>query len=935
MQNNNRGKSLLKIKKLYDQCIDKQSNERTDSFANSTCTALEIDEVKRLLAISDNETSTGQHSQIINQQLIDLSQRIDRNQKLDNYQVEKEIGRGGMGIVFLAHRADGHYQQKVAIKIAPSFASQEELKRFNQERQILAKLQHPNIAILLDGGSTEDNRPYIVMEHIQGQTITDFCNENRFNLTQRLKLFLKTCEAVSFAHSRLIIHRDIKPENILVTDEGQVKLLDFGISKVLQTEELHSHTTLQKGLTLAYASPEQVRGELTTTLTDVYGLGALLYELLTGQVPHIMANNGAEAVIKAICLTDPLNPSLINKTNQHIIAFKNLRGDIDNIVSKALRKEPNERYGSVAEMQYDVQCFLSGDEVQATKPSYRYKLNKLFHRHPVSSILSVALVITLVSGLMISLNLTRQLQHEVATSEKVIDLLVDMFDAASPEKAQGEDISITKLINTAVNQTQNSLQDKPIIKARLLKELAKVYSKLGKYQEAITLLEQAQQLTLTQNKKLTVLDIIDLANAHRLAGNHAQTNKLLQSIEKHFNQINIIDVERARLNNSWALYYQIMSQPEQAKKHFILANDFWQHTEKISTDSLAARFNLSLIYSQERKFDKAAELQEKVLKEHIQLLGNNHPRELHILSTLASNYRKLNLMDKSESASNKAYQLAKKILDPNTENYNSIISEFSYLLHARGKYQQAVNLLNEEINTELSNKQALGFYFTDRAIMNFELGNYSNSLVDLKKSQDLLEPFYKNSFAFMFNTQLYLGVNYALTGDITKGQQILNEALNNATKVWGKEDISIAYIKLFQAIIATLQGDYILAEQLLNDVQTINKSTFGEKAAPFEGINSIYAELYIAQKQWDKALIYIETDLTVIQNNHINESFKVSLLQLKKGQVLWHLGKTPSAEELITTSVELVKQQLTEQSAHYQLAERLLKLIQKNSTNTK
>ncbi|MCJ8268225.1 MAG: serine/threonine protein kinase [Psychrosphaera sp.] len=508
----NPAKDLLAIKQLFDQCVAVACDQRNDFLTKSHCTDAQIAQVKRMLTVADETQHSGQDIQIINRQMQDFSQKLEQGQQLDNYQIEKEIGRGGMGIVFLAHRADGSYEQKVAIKITPSFASQQELQRFHLERQILAQLQHPNIAMLLDGGSTPDNRPYLVMEYVEGESISRYAATHTLTLKQRLILFSDVCDAVSFAHSCLIVHRDIKPENVLVTQEGKVKLLDFGVSKILQSDQPSTKTTLQQGLTLSYASPEQVKGETTTTATDVYGLGALLYELLAGQVPHHLNNASNEEIIQHICLTEPVRPSKTVKSTNHPIQHQTLKGDLDNITNKALRKEPLRRYASVRDLSLDIDRYLKGQTVLATPAGFAYKVSKFINRHPAATGLAGALVVALLGGLMISIDLTRQLtvereqlteerdrlvltqqqlQQEAQTSKQVINLLTDMFNAASPNNARGKDISVTKLISTAVEQTQTALTDQPKVKSRLLSTLSMVQNNIGKEKEALSLLQQA------------------------------------------------------------------------------------------------------------------------------------------------------------------------------------------------------------------------------------------------------------------------------------------------------------------------------------------------------------------------------------------------------------------------------------------------------------
>jgi serine/threonine protein kinase len=309
------------------------------------------------------------------------------------YRLIREIGSGGMGTVFLAVRNDDAFQRRVAIKVLRRGMDTDAIvRRFRHERQILASLQHPYIAGLLDGGSTSDGLPYFAMEYVQGQNISDFCEARTLDTTARLELFRKVCAAVQYAHQNLIIHRDIKPANVLVTSDGTPKLLDFGIAKLVNPEvggqTLAPTAAGLQLMTPDYASPEQVRGETVTTATDVYSLGVLLYELLTGRRPYELTSRSLADVAHVICHAEPERPSTAvtqpvrGATSPHTDRLRRrLAGDLDNIALKALSKEPDRRYASVDQFSEDVRRHLAGLPVIARKDTVGYRAAKFVRRN--------------------------------------------------------------------------------------------------------------------------------------------------------------------------------------------------------------------------------------------------------------------------------------------------------------------------------------------------------------------------------------------------------------------------------------------------------------------------------------------------------------------------------------------------------------------------
>ena len=361
---------------------------------------------------------------------------------VDDYLILEKLGEGGMGAVFLAERRGRDFTQRVALKlIKRGMDTNAVLRRFLMERQILAGLEHPNIARLFDGGSTADGVPYFVMEYVKGESIRDYCENRRLDVNQRLKLFTKVCAAISYAHQQLIVHRDIKPSNIVVTESGEPKLLDFGIAKLLSPDHLESNAertaTQFHVMTPDYASPEQLRGRMTTTSTDVYSLGVVLYELLTGTRPFRFKNKSPIEISEAILSHEPLRPSdcelrtvaedsqdvtaserknsktLANRPRGSLTSIRSLRGDLDNIVLQAIRREPERRYQSVVELSDDIHRYLDGLPVKATADTPLYHVGKFVRRHRTMVAATAAFILLL----LVSITLISR-QYFVARTER-------------------------------------------------------------------------------------------------------------------------------------------------------------------------------------------------------------------------------------------------------------------------------------------------------------------------------------------------------------------------------------------------------------------------------------------------------------------------------------------------------------------------------------
>jgi len=360
-----------------------------------------------------------------------------------SYRLLRQIGRGGMGTVYLAERADGHFEKQVAVKMVRAGMDTEFiLARFRRERQVLARFEHPNIGRLLDAGTASHGVPYFAMEYIDGDWITRHCDAKHLGVKERLRLFLSVCSAVHYAHLHFVVHRDLKPGNILVDSGGNPKLLDFGVCKLLYREgEPDPGQTGSVGmrlLTPEYASPEQVRGGQVTIASDVYSLGAVLYELLTGAPPHVFPTLTPQAVEQVVCEEEVVAPSQASRRNNGKLASQ-LRGDIDNILLRAMHKEPTRRYETVEQFAADIQKHLSDDPVSARPDSFLYRSHKFLRRNRAKTWVAVAVFVAFSAGLFATHMRGRLFPpilsgtHRVIPPKDRIQMLVELGDDYSQE----------------------------------------------------------------------------------------------------------------------------------------------------------------------------------------------------------------------------------------------------------------------------------------------------------------------------------------------------------------------------------------------------------------------------------------------------------------------------------------------------------------------
>lgn len=705
--------SFNRLRELFAIVVEMPALERDAFLSSGVADAETIVKLKALLSVDEtlvNQTAqsavsqshTKQHS-ISNKELIGL--------RIGAYIVRREIKSGGMGSVFLAERADDSVQQKVAIKlIRRDLMDESMLRRFQFERQVLATLEHPDIARLIDAGELADATPYVVMEYIDGVSITEYADQQQLSIPNRLALFLRVCEAVSCAHRNMVVHRDLKPSNILVTAEGALKLLDFGIAKRLSIDEFEAEQTATEHRFFSpyNAAPEQLRGEPISAVCDVYGLGVLLCELLSGQLPFNFEKLTPGQIENAIFNTDPALPSQqVLKIPTHIDdqGQKNpvtaractnygqlvrwLRGDLDSIVSKCLRKKPADRYASVDALIADLKNFLSGRAVEARRGRWLYRTKKFIARHRAAAIAAGIVIMTILGS---AYALRRQyeqtaLQRDRAT--QITQFLVESFQAADPTQSLGADITAKQILEHAVARVKLELNDQPSLKGELTLAIADVEASLGRPKTALELLDLS-------NSEFTHLGAIDVDSQTHLLTSRATTQLALGNYtdaEAAINQgfsLQLNDKQRINFEQLQGWMNYIAGRYELAQSQLQkAANDASLFLKPDDSLAYLIRAKLGSAYLANGEQKQALESYQSLLKDQKKSLPAGHPRIMDTLRVISGLYMRLGQLDEATQAITDAVESAKTLYGPESLDYASALNDEAAVIARAGRLKEA------------------------------------------------------------------------------------------------------------------------------------------------------------------------------------------------------------------------------------------------------
>ncbi|MEL6869961.1 MAG: serine/threonine-protein kinase [Pseudomonadota bacterium] len=658
------------VKALFEAASALPPSERAD-FVSRECnndTSI-AEEVLRLL---DVPTESGDALQDEVRRAGRAAADAFEQRELGPYRLLRSIGRGGMGQVFLAERDDAEFEQQVAIKLAHWLGSDDETAiRFKQERQILADLDHPNIARLLDGGRSESGQPYIVMEYIDGESIASFSRRESLTIRHRLDLFIAVCEAVQYAHSQLVIHRDIKPSNVLVTQDGQPKLLDFGIAKLLDDPAQAGLTRADmRPMTPEYASPEQLTGAPVTTATDVYGLGVLLYQILSGELPFDMRSKTSPQIVEMVCKTEPSAPSVAARRAGFRQRASKMVGDLDNIVLMAMHKDPVRRYATVKDLADDIRAYLEKKPVIARGDSWAYRTRKFLQRHQAAALATFAVVL---AGTVQTVFYTQQLakERDIALQEREVaesttDFLVDLFNVSRPGESRGETITAREVLDEGAARIRSELTEDDRIRARMLQTIGAVYQRLGLYDDAQTLMQEAvtlNRLHRSSEDQLFIDSLDELAWLHYRSENwqaafEIATESLeLQSVAnggkddpsmaRTLNHLGTITYYLDDYDGSLAYYQRALA---------TLNGEQWRNSEDRGT----TLNHLGIVYATLSRFDESEVAYRESLDIRIHALGADHPDTATAYANLGAFYANTEQWEKAREVALKALAIDRK-----------------------------------------------------------------------------------------------------------------------------------------------------------------------------------------------------------------------------------------------------------------------------------
>jgi serine/threonine-protein kinase len=716
--------------------------------------------------------------------------------RIGPYEIEREVGRGGMSRVFLARRADGEFEQQVAIKLLrPGLDSDLDLERLRAERQILAKLNHPNIARLLDGGVTSEGQPYLVLEYVDGVPIDRYCNEKRLSIAHRLELFGTVADATQYAHRNLIVHRDLKPSNIFVTNDGTVKLLDFGLAKLLEQQDMlggaPATRTGQRWMTPEYAAPEQVRGDSITTVTDVYQLGVVLYELLTGRLPFAARDRNIHELEEAVLRTEPVPPSVTGDGNRA------LRGDLDAIVMKAIRKEPERRYASVAAMFEDIERHRAGRPVLARPDSVGYRFGKFVRRHRAGVTMGVAAVAILTTAGIRERTLRARAEGEASRAKAVQDYLVSVFDVAdpfAPPSLRTGDVTARTLLDRGVSRMDSVLAGHAANQAELRQVFGRVYSNLGLYDQATAQLKQSldQRRALYGSRHVAVAAAMD-----ELAQTYV-TRDMLDDAEPLLREA--VAQQRALLGNSLELARSLdhLGLVFRERNDFTGADSIHRESLAIKRAVLGSRHpevavslnNLGLLLFWKGKNAEAEPLYREALSIQEETIGKEHPTTAQTVQNLAQSLHGQRKLDEAEVLFRRALAIKKKTLGDHpsvTINLNNLAS---FLQRERGKLDEAEALVREALAA-------------DRRMFGENHANVAASLDNLatimreKGDFDEAEALYEQALA----------VNQAVFGKKHNSVALNLNNLGTVRRLKGQPERGVPFLRESAALYTELLGD--------------------------------------------------------------------------------------------------------------------------------
>ncbi len=936
-----------KIAIIFEEALKLTEPERTEFISDACGGDSELlEEVRSLIEADRNIPSVlqGQASDAIHiQSLKNYEGKI-----IGNYRILNQIAEGGMGSVFLAERADGQFEQKVALKIIkPGMNSTEIIRRFQFERQILARLQHPNIARLLDGGLTEEKLPYFTMEYVEGEPIDQYCDKKNLSLNERLKLFSDVCNAIKYAHQNLVIHRDLKPSNIIIKKDGTVKLLDFGIAKVFTEDDSPDQIALTRTglyvMTPEYASPEQIRGESISTSTDIYSLGLILYQLITGEKVYEIKTKSPLELEKIICHTQPVKPSSaiklllaknksvaeqISKThnNHPYKLIKILSGDLDNICLMALRKEPERRYSSTEQFQQDIINYLEGRPVSARQNTVYYRTNKFIIRHKIGVISAFSIFLiaaSLTTFYFIQLKEERdKAQIEAKKAEEVSKFLTNIFKLSDPYQARGETITARELLDRGAQKINQELSAQPDVKATMLKVIGDVYTNLGLFDKSEPLLKEALKIRkeINNNGIEEAKSLRDLGQLYTFEGKYSKADSLLSKA------LDIYAINSAKEDNDYGWILGDLAWVFKSRGNYSKSELYYKKAIEVlkkdkesgNEDLLTMMNNFALELHEEGKYDEAEKMFKETLRLQKEIYGSKpHPEISTTTYNLAELLRDRGKYDEAEEMFKTSLAMDTKLSGSENPDVAYSLQGLASVYKIKGNFNEAQKLFFKVLNMR---KKFLGDNHPDvaYALSNLGLLYYAEEKYDASRNYyEMALLLHKKlngpnhpSVAICLNK---LGLINYKKGNYKKAEGQIRQSMRIEEKSIGKKNLTYASDLLTLAFIKSAFKDNDSIAILSKEVVKTAKESMGTDKSPFlAGCYNGIAELALKVNNYKKADSLYNQSLNMYKQivgadnlNTINTSFDYAKLLIK-------IDSLNKATEIVRKNLDILKKNFKE-----------------------
>lgn len=873
-------------------------------------------QLQRLLTAADQDLSLSGSVANAVDNLLNAGQIDRQGEVVGAFRLEEQIGVGGMGVVYRASRIDG-FEQTVAIKFLNTVIRSADLvQRFAAERQILARLEHPYIARLIDGGTTADNEPYLVMEYVRGQTLTEYCKTNQLTLKQRLRLFTRIIQAVDFAHRTLVIHRDLKPSNILITDDGVPRLLDFGIADLLSKDGEQTNTTI--GLTPEYASPEQLNNAPVTIATDVYSLGVLLYQLLTDQLPHNPDPVTIDTMRDAVTNQPTPKPS---KTEKPPVK---LDYELDAIVGHALAEDIDRRYASADLLLRDIQRYLNKQPLEAIGHGGAYRVRKFLQRHAAAAVIGTTAVMGLLLLTGIYITNVRQArdtaQAEADKANRIAGFMEQLFEDVDPGETQGSEITASQLLEQGLQRVDNDFAELPEIQVRLRGVIGRTWRRLGNYQQAYEVHHQADTVLADSdidNPRLKAQVLFDLAYADFELG------RLEEALQRHRQALTIrrelYQSDHAELADSLretGLLEQRNNNREAAEG---LYQDALAMYSRLGDEYLSARaatlMDLAGIEMAKNNRPAALELAMQSLDTQIQLHGEVHPE----VATATNN---ISIIHNAMGAKEEALRWIERSIDIREQLYGEdnpitlhAIRNYANQLWGLGRTAQAIGPYRHAyfgLLQATTGDEDLSRYFSivDMINMLLTLGAIEEAhelaLAAMQRAQTLPE----SRASLKASVAEALALAYARQDQFELAKPLLAQALEYYAENPDSNVNNIARAKVWAA--ATDYQATPTSEKLVAMEQLIEKQLAARERLPTE-TGSYYAylaEFHAAQGNSEAAADYADRMLEAATNIFDTQSIEYANFQVQA--MNWYLaagqpGKLPLLLEQADQSLRVAQ----------------------------